>query len=303
MLPVATSEKIKNIRDDNISGAVELTKQAAHILLSVIDQVDEPSASRLTQTIEVTVIALVQAQPTMAPLFNLGNRVLRTIEPLRQKESIRQTLQQSCQDFLAQIEHSGHIIAARAAELIEDGMTIMTHSASATVLRAFLTARQTGKQFEVICTESRPMREGVKLAESLSRAGIPVKLIVDAATFSQLAEVQLIFVGADSVSPAGLVNKSGTLGLALAAAMQNVDLYALCGSEKFLPQDYSLPPEPLKNPHEILAEPVENVTVLNYYFDQTPLNYLHGLISENGFLKAPALRQALADFEIHPLLR
>lgn len=303
MLPLATSEKIKNIRADNVSGAVELTKQAAQVLLSVVNEVAEPSTSSLTQTIEVTVSALVKAQPTMASLFNLGNRVLGAIEPLQETEAIRSTVQQSCQDFLAQIEHSGHVIATRAAELIEDGMTVMTHSASATVLQAFYAARRAEKQFEVICTESRPMQEGIKLAESLGQEGIPVKLIVDAVAFSQLAEVQLIFVGADSVSPAGLVNKTGTLGLALAATMLNIDLYALCGSEKFLPQDYPLPPEPLKNPREILAEPIENVTVLNYYFDQTPLDYLNGLISENGLLKPPALQQAFADFEIHPLLR
>jgi translation initiation factor 2B subunit (eIF-2B alpha/beta/delta family) len=72
--------------------------------------------------------------------------------------------------------------------------------------------------------------------------------------------------------------------LALAASRFQVPMYALCGSEKFLPPDYELEPEAPKDPREILAQPVPNVTVVNYYFDLTPLDYLAGIITEDGII-------------------
>ncbi|GAG54283.1 unnamed protein product, partial [marine sediment metagenome] len=85
-----------------------------------------------------------------------------------------------------------------------------------------------GKNFNIICTESRPANEGFCLAEKLGKEEIKVKLIVDSASFSLLPEIQLILVGADALSTQGLVNKIGTLGLALAAKKFKVDIHVLC---------------------------------------------------------------------------
>ncbi|MCB0193069.1 MAG: hypothetical protein KDJ65_14085 [Anaerolineae bacterium] len=304
MIPRATRAKIETIRADNLSGAVALTRQAAQALLSVVDDENAPADDdRLLDSLGATAKALIAAQPTMAPLFNVGNQLLWTLESRPKGESIPHTVRQSCHTFLNAIEQSGGKIAKRAAALIEDGMTIMTHSASATVAQALYTARRDGKRFEIIATESRPMNEGVALAKSLGQAGIKVALLTDAAAFAQLAEVQRIFVGADSVSPAGLINKSGTLGLALAAQALGVDFYALCGLEKFLPDAYAHPPEPPKNPAEIVTETMDNVTILNFYFDHTPLDRLTGVITADNILTPADLQHTFAAIAIHPLLQ
>ena len=72
-------------------------------------------------------------------------------------------------------------------------------------------------RFDVICTESRPINEGVNLAAKLGGEGIRVKLVIDAAVCSILPQAQIVLIGADSLSAKGLVNKIGTLCLALAA--------------------------------------------------------------------------------------
>ncbi|MCB0223280.1 MAG: translation initiation factor eIF-2B [Anaerolineae bacterium] len=300
-LPPPIQSSIKKIKTDNVNGAVELTRQAA-ATLTRLTNLSTPTAAHLIEYIELAAKALINAQPTMAPLFNLANRVLLAVDPAVNDDQIKQIVRQSCRDFVNQIEQSGQRIAGAAAALIEEDMVIMTHSASATVGQAFLAAQRAGQQFEIICTESRPVNEGVKLARRLGRQGFSVKLITDAAAFGLMSEVDMIFVGADSVSPHGLVNKSGTLGLALAAHRFNVDFYGLCGSEKFLPESYALPTEPLKDPGEILAEPADNVTVLNYYFDHTPLDYVSGLITERGVLSPAGLGQIFEDLTIHPAL-
>ena len=301
-LPPSIRDSIKKIETDNVNGAVELTRQAADVLTRLIDRPTSATGAEWAATIEMAAKALVKAQPTMAPLFNLANRVLLAVDLAAEVDPIKQTVRQNCHDFVSQIEQSGQKIAGSAPALIEDGMVIMTHSASATVMQAFLAAQRAGQQMDIICTESRPVNEGVKLARRLGRQGLSIKLVTDAAAFGLMPEVDLIFVGADSVSPHGLVNKSGTLGLALAARHFNIDFYGLGGSEKFLPDHYPLPAEPPKDPGEILPEPADNVTVLNYYFDRTPLDFVSGLITEQGLLSPSALDQVFEKLAIHPAL-
>ncbi|MCB0211580.1 MAG: hypothetical protein KDJ52_19745 [Anaerolineae bacterium] len=304
MIAPAIRQKIETLRADNLSGAVALTRRAAQLLIAVVEADNAPADDNmLRDSLGATAKALIEAQPTMAPLFNLANHLLWALEARPKGESIRQTVRQSCHTFIDGIEQSSAKIGSRAAALIEDGMTIMTHSASATVAQAFYTAYRDGKQFEIIATESRPMNEGVALAKSLGQAGIKVKLVADAAAFAQLTQVQRIFVGADSVSPTGLVNKSGTLGLALAAQALGVDFYALGGIEKFLPEAYALPPEPPKNPAEIVAETMANVTILNLYFDHTPIDSITGIITADTILRPPHLQHAFDNIDIYPLLR
>jgi translation initiation factor 2B subunit (eIF-2B alpha/beta/delta family) len=126
------------------------------------------------------------------------------------------------------------------------------------------------------------------MAGRVGALGIPVTLIVDAAVYRFLPRAQMVFVGADSISPRGLVNKTGTSLVALGASKLGVPVYALCGREKFLPESYEPPPEQPRNPREILECDVPNVTVENYYFDTTPLEYLTGIVTEDGMWGRPS---------------
>jgi translation initiation factor 2B subunit (eIF-2B alpha/beta/delta family) len=179
----------------------------------------------------------------------------------------------------------------------------MTHSYSDTVLNALLSAAMAGRRFQVICTESRPMCEGITLARMLGGQGVAVKLIVDGAILSRLPNVQMVLVGADAVSLDGLTNKTGTSLLALAARKFEKDMYALCGTQKFVPVGYRLPQESPKDPQEIMSATVPNVAVSNYYFDLTPLTWLTGVVTEEGTLKPAELRRRLAAVKVHTALR
>jgi translation initiation factor eIF-2B subunit delta len=280
--------RIDRIRQDRTSGAVELAIQAAEILVLLSEQPGLSAAA-----LRETALALVRAQPAMAPLFNLANEVLFH----RPDE-----LSTVCHDFIYRLQRAGQAIATLAAGLIRDGMTVLTHSYSSTVFQTLLLAKRAGRQFGVLCTESRPLREGVTLARKLAQQGIPVSLIVDAAVFRFLSRTQLVLVGADAVSAQGLVNKIGTAPLALAARTLGIDVYALAGSEKFFPAGYCAPAEQPKAPTEILEEAALNLTPVNLYFDSTPLEYLTGLITEQGILPPGDFERSLRDRRIHPAL-
>ena len=178
----------------------------------------------------------------------------------------------------------------------------MTHSFSSSVLHSLLNAQNSGKHFDVICTESRPVNEGVELARTLGKAGIPVRLIPEAAVNLLLPETNLILVGADNISCRGLLNKIGTYLLALAGHAAKVDFYALCSTLKFLsPQ---LPPLPDRDnaSEEVLAEAPPNVTPFNRYFETTPFNLCTGIVTEYGVLQPEKVLLALQSMPAHPAL-
>jgi translation initiation factor 2B subunit (eIF-2B alpha/beta/delta family) len=118
-----------------------------------------------------------------------------------------------------------------------------------------------------------------------------------------MPEVDLIMVGADSISSKGLVNKIGTSALAVAANESRLEFFSLCGSEKFLPQDHMIELNDLRDPGEILPQVIENVNIENIYFDITPLKYLTGIVTENVIVNSDGLVKKLGGLKVHSTLR
>lgn len=279
MFPPHIQHQIKSIQSDNTKGAVELTTQVAAILARVDSEVLEPTAQ-----------ALVAAQPSMAPIFNLCNVVLHV------SKKNRQTI---IDDYLTKLQNAGEQISAIANAHIEYGNTIMTHSYSSTVRDALLVAEADGKKLTIICTESRPMNEGTLLAQQLAEANIQVQLIVDAAMQYHLSEVDLVLFGADTIYPGGILNKIGSSMLALAASAANVPVYSLASSHKFLP--FAPPAEQEHNPDEITTGLPANVKISNFYFDTTAFEHISGIITEDDLLHSGD--DLFDHIDIHPAIK
>jgi len=256
---------IDEIRNDRASGAAKQTQRAAKLLVECAEYAPEdlPEIAR----------ALTAAQPAIGSLLNLSALVLRSPD-----------VPAACREFLESMDRSTARVAQIAAALVPDGATVMTHSFSSTVLTALRGAWWGGKRFSVICPESRPICEGIAMAASLGIAGIPVSFIADSAIHRVLPEAQLVLVSADAASPRGIFNKTGTALAALAARELRVPVYALCSSCKFLPPSSDPPPETRKDPRELLERELPHVTVVNYHFDVTPLDYFSGIVTEDGVL-------------------
>jgi translation initiation factor 2B subunit (eIF-2B alpha/beta/delta family) len=298
-LPRDISLEIKETGEDNTSGAAELTRKAAETFIHLIDCVEVSSRSQYMVYIESAAQKLVQAQPAMAPIFNLCNGILLSIDELETVRDIQQRVREYSKDFIQKLNQSEDRIAELTKKLISNHTTILTHSYSSTVLKSLLLAKSSDKEFTVICTESRPMREGVNLAKKLGEKGITVKLIVDSAMFSFLKEVDMVFVGGDAVLSKGLINKIGTCGLAAVAKQLQVNIFALSSLAKFLSPEYSPRFKTRKDPGEIEFEKMKNVTPINYYFDLTPLKYLTGVVTENGVMESSDITVYLHGLKVH----
>jgi methylthioribose-1-phosphate isomerase len=123
-------------------------------------------------------------------------------------------------------------LGSHAAALLPDGACVLTHCwADLYLVDTVRAAQAAGKRLRFVCTETRPYLQGARLtAETLAEMGVDVTLVTDgmgAAVMSE-GEVSALVTGADRVTMDGhVVNKVGTLGLALAADAFGVPFHAL----------------------------------------------------------------------------
>jgi translation initiation factor eIF-2B subunit delta len=293
---------IQELSDDSTSGAAELARDAARIFSALAERTEAQDRASFVSEVRAAGRRVIQAQPSMAPLFNLVNTLLFGLDAVDSLAEASQRVVAEAQGFADELVSRGERIAEETLALLSDGHTVLTHSRSSTVLTALLLARRRGVEFEVVCTESRPLYEGRRVAERLSKGGIRTTLVTDASVSHVMPRVDLVLVGADSVSIDGLVNKMGTHGVALAARSHDVPFYALCGTEKLLPAHYPYFQIEDRGAEEVWPDHPEGIAVLNYYFETTPLSYLRGMVTEQGILLQGGLEEMLARLKIHEML-
>ncbi|HSE83106.1 MAG TPA: hypothetical protein VLB01_00995 [Thermodesulfobacteriota bacterium] len=288
--------KIQEIRADNRSGAAEITKRASDVFAEFSKIKISKEKEFLTLLHQVS-RELIDSQPSMAPIINLVNRVLVKVEELTDLKAMREGVQAEAQSFVKDMNTGLGNITSSSLNVIKNlksTPSILTHSYSSTVFNVLADARKAGLEFTVTCTESRPASEGKRLAKTLAGEDIPVTYIIDMLAFSLIKEgkVDLILIGGDSISTDGLINKIGTLGLAVFAKQSNVPIYALLGNEKFLsPQLVQyLRIEP-REPEEVLITYEKGINVVNRYFDITPPSFLTGIITNSGILNENEVKE------------
>jgi translation initiation factor eIF-2B subunit delta len=290
---------LQAIREDNTSGASELVHKAVQCVVLFSETSGNPSPSGFQRDFLAFLQKLIASQPAMAPFLNLANVVLMNIEHVGNVDSMKEAIGEAAHAFLRGLREIPRRIAIHASRILADKGRILTHSYSSTVFEALRLASSRRRSVKVICTESRPALEGVKLAKKLAAEGMEVQLAIDSAAPFLLGEVDLLLTGGDALSPHGLVNKVGTYGLAVAARTHNIPFYALCGTDKILTGELGqrLRIEP-KDPAEVLAMPHPGVEVINRYFDITSVAFLSGVITEEGIWGEDELHRFIGSLRV-----
>lgn len=279
-------DRVREIENDRERGAVELTLNAAMILHAAgISISDRDIHHKLCMD-------LLKLKPTMAPMINLVNGALFELDG-------GGSLERYCSDFATHMSDNKDRVSENGASLIENGYTVMTYSNSSTIIETLKKANDDGKEFDVILSEARPVREGILMAKILRDIGISVTVVADSALFQEMEDVNIVMVGADSLSPQYLINKIGTRGLAAQARMVGKDMIAVAGSEKIIPPGIDNYRKDLRPSDEILTE-IEGFNVVNYYFDQTPLNLITKIVTEKGTMGPYEIIMEAKEKRLHP---
>jgi len=231
----------------------------------------------------------------MAPLLNLVNRVLLAWEEGPQKT----------QDLL---EESLKGEETSTATLVEEGMKVLkgkrivTLSRSSTLLEVIKALLNRGEKVEILISEGRPLMGGVATARLFRDMGIEVTLCTDGLIFSLVQEGDVVALGADAITPQSLVNRCGTYPLALVARDRGVPFYTFTDTGKLLPQEL-VPLFKIEDhdPTEVLKDPHFNI--VNYYFDETPLDCITGAVTERGVLTPEDLQRLMGEIKVSPRVK
>ncbi|TRO50107.1 S-methyl-5-thioribose-1-phosphate isomerase [Candidatus Bathyarchaeota archaeon] len=202
----------------------------------------------------------------------------------------------SSKRFLKDLEVSKECIAKIGAKRIRDGMVVFTHCHSSTVTHILRKAKEQGKKFEVICTETRPVFQGRITAQELLSLDIKTTFIVDSAARSFMRNVDLVIVGADAITAEGnVINKIGTGTIALLAQEARKPFYVVAELLKFDPAtlcgDYSQIEE--RNPNEVWKNSPEKLVIRNPAFDVTKRDFIHGVVCEEGIIPPHAISEII----------
>ncbi|GMQ07968.1 hypothetical protein CsSME_00051929 [Camellia sinensis var. sinensis] len=179
------------------------------------------------------------------------------------------------------------IIAMLSQDFIFDGCTILVHGFSRVVLEVLKAAAENRKLFRVLCTEGRPDRTGLRLANELAKLDVPVKLLIDSAVAYSMDEIDMVFVGADGVvESGGIINMMGTYQIALVAHSMNKPVYVAAESYKFA-RLYPLDQKdmaPALRPIDFGVPIPSKVEVETSARDYTPPQFLTLLFTDLGVL-------------------
>jgi len=279
------STKIKTME---IRGALDIAIAAASAMKEVA--LESPD-SELISNLNSAGDKLKSARPTAVSLPNAVNYIIH-LAKINKNNKIK--LSSEIEKFIKNQENSLKKIAEFGSSMIEDNDTILTHCNSDTVVEILKKAHDCGKKINVVCTETRPRKQGYITANALSEYGIPVTLIIDSAVhlIMKKLKVDKVIVGADTVCSDGdVINKIGTSQIALCAKEMNIQFIVATQSIKFSTESVSgtIVKIEERDTTEIAgADELPGVKIMNPAFDITDSGYVDVIVTEFGVIPPQA---------------
>ncbi len=282
---------MSGFEDDRRSGSSAVARGFLDALERFAAMDRSPTALAFRDAVFAELRRVQLAQPTMALVHQLAVRALDIVATAAARgenaADARAHLAASCAAERGDLESAREAIAKVAATLLErPGAWIATLSASGTVAAAILEAQRAGRKPRALVAEGRPGFEGREMAARLAAAGVPVWLVADAALPLLLSQASQVWIGADAVTDAGVINKIGSFAAALAAREHAVPVYALAERRKFIPATTPALRIVEMPSGEVWDAPAKGVEPRNVYFELVPMGLLRGIVVEDGVLGA-----------------
>lgn len=307
------------ITDMVVRGAPAIGATAAFGLALAGFQSRATDRLQLLRDLEEAAAVLRKARPTAVNLGWALDRLMRVAHdvgakhasPLPTADEVREALLTEAQKLADEDVELNRRMGFNGAALVEDGDVILHHCNTGalaavdfgTALGVVFAAHEQGKRVHVLVDETRPRLQGARLtAWELKQRGISYDLIADNAAgyFLRRGEVNLCLVGADRVAANGdVANKIGTYKIGVVAKENGVPFYSVVPTSTV---DLSLANGDLIPIEERGAEEVLNLqfegeavaphgsTARNPAFDVTPHKYLTAIITENGVVRPPYIK-------------
>lgn len=292
------------IRRLAIRGAPALGIAGAMGVALAVVRSGERDPVRFREGVSRAAEALRSTRPTAVNLARGIDRVLGVINAAVSVEAAKEAAVREANAVAVEDEETCRRIGAFGAELLPEMCTLLTHcNAGALACRCWGTALgvvrsavEAGKEVRVLACETRPLNQGSRLTcWELNRDGIDVTLITDstAAYLMRKGVIDCVIVGADRITRDAVFNKIGTYMHAVSARHHGIPFYVAAPVSTF---------DPARSEEEVIVEErdraelarcgdrmlaPDDVAILNYAFDATPLDLVDAIVTEVGVLRPP----------------
>ena len=278
---------VKEIKSLEVQGARGIAKRGVKEIKALAIASKARDIRGFRREVQANAEALVGARATEPALRNGMSRLRMAAMKAESLKQARVGVARAADAYLKLLDKAIVDIMHIGAKRISDGDMIMTHCHSSTVAGILKEAWKKGKEFNVVCTETRPRFQGRITAKELVKAGIPTTMIVDSCARRVMNEANLVLVGADAVTSEGyLINKIGTSQIALVAKEARTAFACACETFKFDPETLKGEFEAieLREDKEVWARPPKNLNIYNPAFDATPPDLIDFIITELGVI-------------------
>jgi len=290
-----TAEKIKALE---VQGARNVAIAAIKAIETLAKKTKAKNKNAFLKELSEAKEILFASRET-EPLMRNAVRWMTSQVESTNKEGVKELAEivsSASQQFLKSLEDSKNKIAEIGARRIKNDSVIFTHCHSSTVTCLLKRAKQEGKSFEVVCTETRPIFQGRVTAKEMLELDVKTTLIADSAARFFMNQVDFVIVGADAITSQGnVINKIGTSTIALVAQEARTPFYVVSELLKFDPVtmygDYEKIEE--RSPSEIWENPPKNLVIRNPAFDVTRRDFIHGIICEDGIVSPHSITEVM----------
>ncbi len=233
-----------NARDVIAAAAGDRTQGAGTVALYAAEGLarlasERPSPGEFAPAFLQAARTLIVNQTPMGSVWRLVNDCLVAADAAEGPEFAADAVIDAAKAFRLRSARAQKKITHELAQLIPEGSTIVTTSASSTLERAFIALGDAGRIANLYCTVSEPGGEGKSMAERLRDKQIRAHVIPDSAVAYAVDESDFVLFGADAVCSDWSVNKVGTLPLALCGTHTGVRGLVVAESTKMVPSAIS----------------------------------------------------------------
>ena len=290
----------KDIKELKIQGATAVAASALNAIKYVAKHSKAKNSDSFIKEIEKAKDVLYATRPTEPLMRNSLRFILHNIKEsgVKDPDKLRHLVAVAADEFLFNIKKDKGRIAEIGSGKIEDGMTVLTHCHSSTVVGIFRKAKAQGKKFSVICTETRPNYQGRITAKELIKLKIPTTMIVDSAISSFVKKVDVVVVGCDLItSDISVLNKVGTFYASLAAKRVGIPFYCAAELAKFDPETMFGKIEQIEQRpgKQVWPDAPKNLKIANPVFDITPRENISAFITPEGIIPPSAIPDLIND--------
>lgn len=291
----ATAKKIRRLE---IQGARNVAIATIKAIEALAAQTEAPRKKDFLRELAKVKNTFFVSRPTEPLMRNALRLIINRVEKSEEKnvKKLAEIVSLASEQFLSDLEDSSKKIAEIGARRIRHNSVVLTHCHSSTVTNLLKRAKHKGREFEVICTETRPAFQGQTTAKEMLEMGVKTSFIVDSAARFFMNNVDLVLVGADAITSEGnVINKIGTSTIALVAHEARTPFYVASELLKFDPAtmygDYEKIEE--RGPSEIWKNPPKNLVIRNPAFDVTRRGFIHGIICEEGIISPHSITEVM----------